>query len=91
MENGVAIPFRLNVPPPLQPPSHAPSAPEYPRWVCLDLPQDLPEVRRWGQGIVGVPFPVLVPTTQRPFAIRLLEQGDGHSLGYDADVRIGHI
>ena len=72
----------------LQPQSHrAPSAPEDPRRVCLDLPQHRPEVRRRGQGIVGVSFPVLVPAIQRPGFISLAVPDPGDvGLGPDGFV-----
>ena len=48
-----------------------PSAPEDPRRVGLDFPQHRPEVRRRGQGIVGVPFPVPVLEILRPGGVGL--------------------
>jgi len=64
--------------PPLHPASSPrPSAPEDPRRVCLDLPQHLPEVRRRGQGIVGVPFSVLVSAIQRPGSVGLAVPNPG--------------
>lgn len=61
-----------------------PSAPEDPRRVCLDLPQDLPEVRRRGQGIVDMPFVVPVPVMQRPGAVCLVIPDPGY-VGFGPD------
>lgn len=68
--------------------SHAPSAHKAqaksfiprrdPRRVCLSLPPHRPEVGRRGQGIVGVPFSVLVSAIQRPGSVGLAVPDSGH-------------
>lgn len=86
--SGLNLSFSLEVPRSLQPQKHRPPSPHSPpedsRRVRLDLPQHRPEVRRRGQGIVGVPILVPVLEIQRPFAVglRIPDSGD---IGLDPD------